>query len=187
MAALSAVRRAPHEGQNPWRLPKSAHQLLVCAVSRAAHAEIRRQNAAFEKGLKRALDELRHAGAGPGLKLREERLEMFPHQAMQDRLLRPPPLAMDRVRWRGAQYGVALQFHPEARARTTIARHLDSAEDAGGEPRPTTGTARALKKGYSAAPVVINGLDRSASAHQSAKESATPTQSSTASVSRCWT
>ena len=51
---------------------------------------------------------------------------MFAHQVMQDRLFRPPPLVMGRVRRRGAQHGFALQSHPQASARTTIARHVDA-------------------------------------------------------------
>lgn len=69
---------------------------------------------------------------------------MFPHQAMQDRLLRPPPLVMDRARRRGAQHGVALQSHPRGNARTTIARHRDLASAAKGEPKSTTGTAASV-------------------------------------------
>jgi len=46
---------------------------------------------------------------------------------MQDRLLRPPPLVPERMRRRGAQHGFALQSHPQANARTTIARHRDLA------------------------------------------------------------
>ena len=69
--------------------------------------------------------------------LREERLEMFPNQAMQDRLLRPPPLVVDRVRRRGAQHGFALQSHPDANARTTIARHRDLASAKKSEPKST--------------------------------------------------
>ncbi|MCZ7563798.1 MAG: hypothetical protein M5U08_08290 [Burkholderiales bacterium] len=71
-----------------------------------------RQNAAFEKGLELVLDEPGHARAGPGFDLREERLEVFAHQAVQDRLLRAPPLVVDRVRRRGAQQGLAFQSHP---------------------------------------------------------------------------
>ena len=42
---------------------------------------------------------------------------MFPHQAMQDRLLRPPPLVPDRVRRRGAQNGFAFQSQKSATLR----------------------------------------------------------------------
>ncbi len=42
---------------------------------------------------------------------------MFPHQAMQDRLLRPPPLVMVRVRRRGAQHGFAFQSQKSAALR----------------------------------------------------------------------
>jgi hypothetical protein len=64
---------------------------------------------------------------------------MFPHQAMQDRLLGPPPLATDRVRRRGAQHGFALQSHPDMNARTTIPRHRDLASAAVGGPKSTAG------------------------------------------------
>ncbi|MCC6608911.1 MAG: hypothetical protein IT515_04445 [Burkholderiales bacterium] len=75
-----------------------------------------RQNATFEKGPELVFDKLRQARAGPNFDLSEERLEMFPHQAMQGRLLRPPPLVPDRVRRRGAQHGFALQSQPEENA-----------------------------------------------------------------------
>jgi len=48
---------------------------------------------------------------------------MLPQQPMQERVLGPPPLVADRVRRRGVQQGFALQSHPEANARTTVARH----------------------------------------------------------------
>lgn len=75
-----------------------------------------REDAAFEKGRELVFDEFRQVRAGPGLELGEERLEMIPHQAVQDRLLQPPPLIMDRVRRRGEQHGLALKSHPEANA-----------------------------------------------------------------------
>ena len=67
-----------------------------------------RQNAAFEKGLELVFDKLgqaRGTPGTPGFDFGEERREMFPHQAMQDRLLQPPAFVMDRVRRRGAQHG----------------------------------------------------------------------------------
>ena len=79
-----------------------------------------------EKGLELAPDKHRQARDGPGFGLSEERLEMFPHQTMQDRLLRPPSLLPDHVRRRGARHGFALQSHPDANARTTIAGRRDS-------------------------------------------------------------
>ena len=88
----------------------------MCAVSTAHAQKSIRQNAAFEKGLELVFDKRGQPRAGLGFDLSEERLEMFPHQAMQDRLLRPPPLVMDRVRRLGAQHGFALQSHPEANA-----------------------------------------------------------------------
>ncbi len=86
-----------------------------------------RQDAAFEKGLERLFDKLQQARVSPDFDRGEERLEMFPHQAMQDRLLRPPPLVMDRVRRRGAQHGFAFPSHPDGTARTAIAVHRDLA------------------------------------------------------------
>ncbi len=76
--------------------------------------------------------------------LGEERLQMLPHQPMQERLLGPPPLVLDRVRRRGAQRWFALQFHPDTNARTTTAGHRDLAGDAKGERKSTTGAASAL-------------------------------------------
>ena len=86
-----------------------------------------RQDAAFEKGVELVLDKPRQACAGLGLDLGEEGLKIFPHQAMQDRLFRPPPLVVDRVRRCGAQHGFALQSHTDANARTTFARYPDLA------------------------------------------------------------
>jgi hypothetical protein len=45
------------------------------------------------------------------LDLSEERREMFSHQAMQDRLLRPPPLAYRTLR-AGAARNTALRSSP---------------------------------------------------------------------------
>jgi hypothetical protein len=53
---------------------------------------------------------------------------------------------LDRVRRRGAQGWFALQFHPDANARTTAAGHRDLEGDAKGERKSTTGAARALMK-----------------------------------------
>ena len=87
--------------------------LLVCAVSTAHAQKSVRQNAASEKGLELVFDKLRQARAVLRLDLSEERLEVFAHQTMQDRLLRPPPLVKDRVSRRGAQHGFAFQSHPD--------------------------------------------------------------------------
>ena len=56
------------------------------AVTSAHTQNSVRQNAAFDRGLEPVFHEPRQARAGPGFDLSEERLEMFPHQAMQDRL-----------------------------------------------------------------------------------------------------
>ena len=78
------------------------HQLLVRAVSTTHAQKSVRQDAAFEKSLELVCDKLQQARVGPDFDLGEEGLEMFPHQAVQGRLLRPPPLVMDRVRRGGA-------------------------------------------------------------------------------------
>jgi len=111
-----------------------------------------RQDAALEKGLELVPDERGQARAGPRFDLSEERLEMFPHQPMQERLLGPAPLVPGRVRRRGAQRRFALRFHPDANARTTIAGHRDLAGEAKGERKSTTGAARALMKRCPGAP-----------------------------------
>ncbi|GAB4182385.1 MAG: hypothetical protein Fur0039_27010 [Rhodocyclaceae bacterium] len=85
---------------------------------------------------------------------------MFPHQPMQERLLRPPPLVLDRVRRRGAQHGFALESHPDANARTTIAGHRDLAGAEESERKSTTGAARALKKRRSVAQAGSEEFDR---------------------------
>jgi hypothetical protein len=85
---------------------------------------------------------------------------MFPHQSMQGRFLRRPPLVVDRVRRRRAQHGFALESHPDANARTTIARHRGSAGAEQGKLRSTADLARALKKRFSVAKVAVDGLDR---------------------------
>jgi len=77
-------------------------QLLVRAVSTVHAQKTVRQNPAFENGLELVFDKLRQARAGLGLDLSEERLEVFAHQTMQDRLLRPPPLVTGRVHRRGS-------------------------------------------------------------------------------------
>ena len=81
-----------------------------------------------------------------GLGLGEECLQMLPHHPMQERLLGPPPLVLDRVRRRGAQRWFALQFHPDANARTAAAGHRDLVGDAQGKRKSTTDAARALLK-----------------------------------------
>jgi len=144
-----------------------------------------RQNAAFEKGLELLFDEPGQAGAGPGLDLGEEPLEMFPHQAMPDRLLRAPPLVLDRVRGRGAQHGFALQSHSEANARTTFAGHRDLAGAEKSPPQSTTDAARALKKRCSGAQVGSDAFDRPSSVRQAAIALPTPTQSSTTLATHC--
>ena len=106
-AALRAVFKVPVEDALEQARPTHARRRFVRAVSTVHAQKTVRQNPAFEKGLELVFDKLRQARAGPGLDLGEEGLEMFPHQAMQDRLLRPPPLVMDRVRRRGAQHGCA--------------------------------------------------------------------------------
>jgi len=103
------------------------HQLLVRAVSKTHAQKSVRQDAAFEKSLELVCDKLQQARAGPDFDLGEEGLEMFPHQAVQDLLLRPPPLLMDRVRRGGAQHGFAFPSHPDGNARPAIAGHSDLA------------------------------------------------------------
>ena len=110
----SALGHAPRNarGAKPAPLAGERHQLLVRAVN-AAHAQKSvRQNPAFEKALELVPDERGQARAGPRFDLSEERLQMLPHQPMQERLLGPPPLVLDRVRRRGAQRWFALRFHP---------------------------------------------------------------------------
>ena len=142
----SALGHAPRaaRGAKPAPLAGERHQLLVRAVN-AAHAQKSvRQNPAFEKALELVPDKLQQARASPRFDLSEERLQMLPHQPMQERLLGPPPLVLDRVRRRGAQRWFALRFHPDANARTTTAGHRDLAGDAKGERKSTTGAARVL-------------------------------------------
>jgi len=105
-----------------------------------------RQNPAFEKGLKLVSDKLRQARASHGLDLAEERLQMLSHQPMQECLLGPPPLVLDRVRRRGAQHGFAFQSHPDGNARTTIAGHRDLGSAEKSESTSTIGKARAVRK-----------------------------------------
>jgi len=52
-----------------------------------------------------------------------ESLDMIPDQARQGRLLRPPSLVMDRLRWHSSQLGFAIQSNPDGNARTSIAGH----------------------------------------------------------------
>ena len=97
------MRRPPARGAYAAQLAGKSHQLLV-AARRAPHPhEAVRKNSAFEKRIKFVFDKLRQARRTPGLDLGEERFEMFLHHAIQRRLLRPPPLVVERIRRRGAQ------------------------------------------------------------------------------------
>jgi hypothetical protein len=103
------------------------------------------EHAAFQESIELVFDKLGQARCAPGFDFGEERFEMFPHQATQDRFLWPPPVVVGRVCRRGAQRWFALQSHPGGNARTTVARHRDRAGEAKGDSKSTTGTARMLK------------------------------------------
>ena len=91
-AALFAMRRAPHEEQNPRRLLRKRDQLLMRAV-RTAHAQKAMcQYAAFEKGLELVLDKLRQARTGLCFHLGDEGLQLFLHHLIERRFFRAPPL-----------------------------------------------------------------------------------------------
>ena len=94
------MRRAPHEGPAP--LARKRHQLLVAAPGAAQPQQAMGKDAAFQESIELVLDKLWQARCAPGFDLREKRFEVFPHQAIQDRFLWPPPLVVDRVCRRGA-------------------------------------------------------------------------------------
>jgi hypothetical protein len=82
-AAVSDMRRAPHEGQNPRRLQLNASSLSW------PHSPQRTlgkpgQDAAFEESFELVLDELRQLGVGVG----DEAGRMMLHQAVQPGPLR---------------------------------------------------------------------------------------------------
>jgi hypothetical protein len=74
------------------------------AARGAAHPqEAMRKNAAFEKRVELVSYKLRQARRTLGLDLGEERFEILLHHAIQRRFLRPPPLVVDWLCWRGTQ------------------------------------------------------------------------------------
>jgi hypothetical protein len=86
------MRLAPHEGRNPRRLHENATS-FSCAHSFTTHTQKAvRQDAAFQIRLELVLDELRQTRPGVRFDLREEGLELFLHDPIERRLLRPVPL-----------------------------------------------------------------------------------------------
>ncbi|MEO6623375.1 MAG: hypothetical protein ABIN37_00865 [Burkholderiaceae bacterium] len=99
-AAVCAMRRAPHEGQNPRRLQLKATSLscpfVVPAVGAMQAQEAMRQNSAFEVRVELVTDELRQASASGRLSLSEEALGVLLHPAVQRSLLTSVAPVVDR-------------------------------------------------------------------------------------------
>ena len=82
-AAVCAMRRAPHEGQNHPPLAAKRDELVVAAVPAAQPQEAVGQDAALEEGVELVLHELRQVGSGSGFCLGEEGGGVLLHQAVQ--------------------------------------------------------------------------------------------------------
>ena len=82
------MRRAPHDAAKPAPLAAERDELVVAAVAAVRSQEAVGQDAAFEEGVERVLDELRQVGPGPGLSLRDEGRGMLLHQAVRRGLFR---------------------------------------------------------------------------------------------------
>ena len=126
-AALRAVFEVQVEDALEQARPAHARRRVVRMFICRDAGIIRAPECRIREKPRTRLYKLRQARSVLRLDLGEERLEMFPHQAMQDRFLRPPPLVMDRARRRGAQHGFAFPSYPDGNARTAIAGHRDLA------------------------------------------------------------
>ena len=101
-AAVCAMRRAPHEGQNPRRLqdgsvrnglgPRSdpqgeiqgsisskGNEFLMGAIGTTQAQKAVRLNTTFQKGIELFLDKIGQSGSGFCLDLRKKCLDMFLH------------------------------------------------------------------------------------------------------------
>jgi len=142
-AALRAMRRAPHEGQNPRRLQENATRF---SWAQPAQRRRRKPCARRPQARKASNSSLTNPGrAVPVLAwtFSEEGLQMLPHQPMQERVLGPPPLVADRVRRRDARRLRLPGPRPVARARAAARRRRDQAATTDGSP------ARAMASSFS--------------------------------------
>ena len=93
-AAVCAIRRAPHEGQNPRRLPLKATSLSWPQSPQRRRRKPWARTAAFEEGVELVFDELRQAGAGSVFSLSDEGRSVLLNQAVQRGLFRAVALVV---------------------------------------------------------------------------------------------